>query len=139
MEAIKMIRVTAMVDAPLTKVWTYWTEPQHIIKWNNASPDWHTPTAENDLRNDGRFNYRMEARDGSYGFDFWGIYDTVEPNKAIAYTMGDGRKVAIDFKETKKQVQITETFEPENENPIEMQKGGWQAILDNFKKYVEEN
>jgi uncharacterized protein YndB with AHSA1/START domain len=128
-----------LVDAPLTKVWTYWTEPQHVIKWNNASPDWHTPRAENDLRPDGGFNYRMEARDGSYGFDFWGKYDTVEPNKAITYTMGDGRKVAIDFKETKKQVEITESFEPENENAIEMQKGGWQAILDNFKKYVEEN
>jgi uncharacterized protein YndB with AHSA1/START domain len=139
MEAVKLIRVDALIDAPLEKVWTYWTEPQHIMKWNNASPDWHTPSAENDLRPEGKFNVRMEARDGSFGFDFWGIYDTVHPQKEISYTLGDGRKVQIDFRETKKKVEITEVFEPEKENTIEMQKDGWQAILDNFKKYVEEN
>ena len=131
------ITVEATVNAPVEKVWDAWTKPEHITKWNNASDDWHTPHSENDLRAGGKFNSRMEAKDGSFGFDFWGIYDDVKPNELIAYTLGDGRKVKVVFAGDSGSTKITETFEPETTNPIEMQKGGWQAILDNFKKYTE--
>lgn len=132
-----IITVATTVNAPLDTIWMAWTEPKHITKWNAASEDWHTPTAENDLRPGGKFNSRMEARDESFGFDFGGTYDEVKTNELIRYTLGDGRKVEITFKNHGKGVKITESFEPESTNPIEMQKGGWQAILDNFKKYVE--
>jgi uncharacterized protein YndB with AHSA1/START domain len=131
------ITVEARINAPLNKVWELWTNPQHIVNWNNASADWHTTKAENDLREGGRFESRMEAKDGSFGFDFWGVYDTVKTHQLIAYTLGDGRKVNLTFTPNGNTTNITETFDPENENPIEMQKGGWQAILDNFKKYAE--
>ena len=131
------ITIEATVNAPVQKVWNYWTSPEHITKWNNASPDWHTPSATNDLRPGGKFNSRMEAKDGSVGFDFWGTYDVVKPNEYIEYTMGDGRKVKNTFTGKGNQTHITSSFEAENENPIEMQKGGWQAILDNFKSYTE--
>lgn len=130
------ITVTTTIDAPVEKVWACWTEPKHIMEWNSASDDWYTPRAENDLRVGGAFSSRMEARDGSFGFDFGGTYTKVEPMKAISYTMGDGREVDILFEEGESGVTITETFDAENENPIEMQKNGWQAIMDNFKKYV---
>jgi uncharacterized protein YndB with AHSA1/START domain len=107
------------------------------MQWNNASPDWHTPKAENDLRKGGKFVSRMEAKDGSFGFEFWGIYDEVDHLALISYTMGDGRKAEVSFSAEGNQTKITETFEAESENPIEMQKAGWQAILDNFKKYAE--
>lgn len=139
MKAKKTIKIETTVNVPIDKVWGYWSEPRHIMNWCNASPDWHTPKADNDLRVGGKFNTRMEAKDGSFGFDFWGIYDTVIQNKNIAYTMGDGRKVNIDFKEIDEKVKIVEIFEPENENPLEMQKDGWQAILTNFKNYAEEH
>lgn len=100
---IKTITVEAKVNTPVTKVWEYWTEPQHITEWNNPSEDWHTPKAENDLKAGGRFNFRMEAKDGSAGFDFDGIYTQVDPNKQIAYTIGDGRKVRINFTSEGKQ------------------------------------
>jgi uncharacterized protein YndB with AHSA1/START domain len=131
------ITVEATVNAPVQKVWDTWEKPEHITKWCNASDDWHTPHAENDLREGGKFLPRMEAKDGSFGFDFWGIYDEVKPNELIAYTMGDGRKVKVIFAADGNTTKITETFDPETTNPIEMQKGGWQAILDNFKKYTE--
>lgn len=131
------ITVTATVNAPVEKVWQYWTEPAHIIKWNAASDDWHTPSAENDLRVGGKYSSRMEAKDGSMGFDFWGIYDEVKNNELIANTMGDGRKVSVHFKADVGTTTITETFEAEEMNSIEMQRGGWQAILNNFKKYTE--
>ena len=131
------ITVKTTVDAPIEKVWNYWSSPDHITQWNNASDDWHTPRAENDLRTGGKFLARMEAKDGSFGFDFGGVYDEVEENKFIAYTMGDGRKVSIAFLGNGNETEIEETFEAENENSIEMQKTGWQAILDNFKKYTE--
>ncbi len=118
-------------------VWMYWTEPRHVKKWNNASPDWHTPKAENDLREGRMFNYRMEAKDGSYGFDFWGTYDEIEPNHKITFTLGDGRWVGIQFIDVNGQTQITEIFEAEDTNPLDLQKTGWQSILDNFKQYVE--
>ncbi|MEO5570617.1 MAG: SRPBCC family protein [Bacteroidia bacterium] len=134
-----IITVQATVNAPAEKVWKTWTSPEHIIKWNNASDDWHTPRAENDLRVGGKFLSRMESRDGSMGFDFWGIYDAVKPNEYIAYTMGDGRKAKIKFTNQGNSTHVDVAFEAENENPVEMQRGGWQAILDNFKKYTESN
>ncbi len=133
----KQITVKTTVEAPVPLVWAYWTEPQHVKKWNRASADWHTPKAENQLCVGGKFNYRMEAKDGSFGFDFWGIYNEVEPNHKLTFTLGDGRMVAIGFMEAAGKTQITETFEAEGTNPLEMQKNGWQAILDNFKRYVE--
>jgi uncharacterized protein YndB with AHSA1/START domain len=133
------VTVETSVKAPIEKAWKYWSKPEHIVNWNNASDDWHTPKAENDLRTGGKFSSRMEARDGSQGFDFGGVYDNVETNKLIEYSMGDGRKVKVIFSEDGDQTQITETFEVENTHPIQMQKEGWQAILDNFKKYIETN
>ncbi|WP_342330109.1 SRPBCC family protein [Pedobacter sp. FW305-3-2-15-E-R2A2] len=131
------ITVETIVNAAVDTVWNAWTSPEHIIKWNNASEDWHTPRVENDLRTGGKFLSRMEAKDGSFGFDFSGVYDEVKTNELIAYTLGDDRKVSISFVRDGNTTKITETFEAESTNPIEMQKGGWQAILDNFKKYAE--
>ena len=133
------ITIEAAVSAPVEKVWQLWTSPEHIMKWNTASDDWHTTNAVNDLRIGGNFSSRMEAKDGSFGFDFWGTYDKVEPNKLIAYTMGDGRKAEIIFTSPGNTTKIVTVFEAETENPVEMQKDGWQAILNNFKKYAETN
>jgi len=133
------ITVTAIIDAPIEKVWEYWTRPEHIVQWNNASDDWHSPRSTNDLRTGGKFLTRMEARDGSMGFDFDGVYDVVIPNDKIEYTMSDGRKVVVDFTDNKNQTTIEETFEAESENSPELQQQGWQAILDNFKKYAEQH
>lgn len=133
------ITVNAIVNAPVDKVWKYWTKPEHITQWCAASPDWHAPKAENDLKVGGTFSTRMEAKDGSFGFDFGGIYDEVKTNECIAYTLGDGRKVSIHFKADGNITQVTETFEAEDQNPVEMQRGGWQAILDNFKNHTENN
>lgn len=138
METKAKITVQALINAPVEKVWEFWTAPQHITKWNNASDDWHTPHAENDLRTGGKFSARMEAKDGSFGFDFGGVYDAVEENKLIAYTMDDGRKVEVKFTSNNdNETKIVETFDPESENSLELQRSGWQSILDNFKKYVE--
>ncbi|MBK1811954.1 SRPBCC family protein [Clostridium sp. YIM B02505] len=133
----KTINIMTTVNAPVEKVWKCWTEPEHIKKWSYASEDWHTPTAENDLRVGGKFINRMEAKDGSMGFDFWGIYDEVKPHEVLAYTLGDERKVQITFMDHGDNTEINETFEAEDTNSIEMQKNGWQAILDNFKRYTE--
>ncbi|MEO9004387.1 MAG: SRPBCC family protein [Ginsengibacter sp.] len=133
------ITIEATVKAPAAKVWSYWTKPEHIIKWNQASDDWHTTKAENDLRQGGKFSSRMEAKDGSFGFDFGGIYDEVKESEYIEYTMDDGRKVNVSFTSRSGETQVVETFEAENTNSLEMQKSGWQAILDNFKKYTEAN
>ena len=135
----KTITVEATVNAPVEKVWEFWTKPEHIVKWNNASDDWHTPRAENDLRVGGSFLTRMEAKDGSFGFDFGGVYDDVQENRYIEYTIGDGRKVKVDFTSEGNATKVVETFETENTHSIEMQRGGWQAILDSFKKYTEAN
>lgn len=134
-----MITVKNTINASITKVWDFWTLPDHITKWSFASPDWHTPYAENDLREGGKFKSTMAAKDGSMSFDFGGEYTLVEKNKAIEYVLEDGRKVAITFKETPNGVELIESFDPETQNPEEMQRGGWQAILDNFKSYVEQN
>lgn len=133
------ITVESTVNAPVEKVWEFWTTPEHIMKWNSASEDWHTPFAENDLRAGGKFASRIEAKDGSFGFDFGGVYDDVKPNEFIAYTMGDGRKTEITFTRNGGETKMVETFDAESQNPVEMQRGGWQAILDNFKKYAEAN
>lgn len=133
------ITIESTVNAPVEKVWEYWTSPDRITKWNYASDDWHSPSAENDLRKGGKFSARMEAKDGSFGFDFGGTYDEVKPLELIEYTIGDGRKVIIHFTGSDTATKVTETFEAEDTNPIEMQRGGWQAILDNFKKYTESN
>jgi uncharacterized protein YndB with AHSA1/START domain len=131
------ITVETTVKAPIEKVWKTWTEPRHVTKWCYASDDWHAPYAENDPRTGGTFKTTMAARDGSASFDFGGVYSNVEPNKAIEYSIEDGRNVKIRFTAQGKETKVTETFDAEDTNPIEMQRGGWQAILDNFKKYTE--
>jgi len=132
-----MITVKTDINLPLAKVWEYYSDPKHIVNWNNASPDWHTPSATNDLRAGGKFTSRMEAKDGSFGFEFDGTYDEVVDHELIRYTMGDGRTAKITFSEIEKGTNVTIVFDAEESNPIEMQKGGWQAILDNFKRYTE--
>ena len=133
------ITVQSTINAPVEKVWKFWTGPEHITKWNNASDDWHTPRAENDLRVGGKFTSRMEARDGSSGFDFGGVYDEVTLNEKITYTMDDGRQVSVNFTFKGNETKVVETFDAENTHSVEMQRGGWQAILDNFTKYAESN
>lgn len=138
-EAKTAITIETTVQVPVDKVWEYWNKPEHITKWCYASPDWHAPKAAVDLETGGKFSTRMEAKDGSFGFDFGGVYDEVKPNECIAYTMDDGRKASIVFKADGNTTKVTETFEAEDQNPVEMQRGGWQAILDNFKAYIENN
>jgi uncharacterized protein YndB with AHSA1/START domain len=132
-----MIKVETTVNAPVEKVWRLWTSPEDIRQWNQASDDWHTPTVENDLRQGGNFVYRMEAKDGSIGFDFGGTYDEVKPHEYIEYTLGDERKVKIDFRSEGDSTHIVEVFEAEHTHTEELQRQGWQAILESFKKYVE--
>lgn len=138
MESV-VITIGANINAPVSKVWTYFTDPQYITQWSFASDDWHTPWAKNDLRVDGEFSSRMEAKDGSFGFEFGGVYTSVDEHEYIAYTLGDGRKVSIQFEGNGDTTKLTQMFEAEQQNPIEMQQGGWQAILNNFKKFVENN
>lgn len=133
----KTITVETIVNAPIAKVWKYWATPEDIMRWNNASEDWHTPHAENDLREGGKFLSRMEAKDGSFGFDFGGVYDGIVEHKSINYTIGDGRKVQINFWDQGDKTKIVETFEAEATHSFQEQKGGWQNILDSFKKYTE--
>ncbi len=135
----KTIEVKTVIDQTVEKVWQYWTATEAVMKWNHASEDWHTTRAENDLQEGGKFNYRMEAKDGSFGFNFWGIYDKVRTNEMIEYTLGDNRKVKIIFISSENRTEIIETFDAENENPVAMQHDGWQSILNNFKKYAESN
>jgi uncharacterized protein YndB with AHSA1/START domain len=131
------ITVTALVHRPVGTVWTCWTDPRHIERWNAASDDWHCPKASNDLRVGGRFTSTMAARDGSFSFDFEGMYDAVEENARIAYTMNDGRTCEVRFEQVAEGTQVTESFDAETENPVELQRQGWQAILDRFKTHVE--
>ena len=131
------ISVNAIIGAPVQKVWEYWTDPKHIINWNYASDDWHVPRAENDLRVGGNFLSRMEARDGSMGFDFTGEYSKIEKYSLVESTLGDGRKLQVRFEPNENGTLVTEVFEAEQENAIELQRTGWQAILENFKKYAE--
>lgn len=137
-EDFKII-LEATIQAPLEKVWTAWTRPEHITQWNNASDDWHTTKAENDLQVGGRFTSRMEAKDGSFGFDFGGVYNEVTLHEQIVYTLDDGRSVQITFANNGNETVVTESFQAENTHSLELQREGWQAILHNFKKYVEAN
>ncbi len=134
-----VITIETTIDAPVQKVWEYWSNPEHITQWNHASEDWHSPWAKNDLREGGSFSTRMEARDGSMGFDFGGVYDVVRNNEYIEYTMGDGRKVKTSFSPDGNKTHVTESFDAETTHSVDMQKSGWQAILDNFKNYTETN
>jgi len=134
-----IITVESTINAPVEKVWEYWTKPEHITKWNYASDDWHTPWAKADFQEGGNFVARMEAKDGSMGFDFGGVYDVIRPNQYIEYTLGDGRKVKISFSAQGNTTNVLESFGAEDTHSIEMQRGGWQAILNNFKKYTEAN
>jgi uncharacterized protein YndB with AHSA1/START domain len=134
-----VITVETTVNAPVQKVWEYWTKPDHITKWNFASDDWHSPWAKADFREGGTFTARMEAKDGSMGFDFGGVYDVIRAKEYIEYTIGDGRKVKINFTPQGNKTKVVESFEAEDTHSIEMQKGGWQSILDNFRKYTEGN
>jgi uncharacterized protein YndB with AHSA1/START domain len=133
----KAIAVETVINAPIEKVWNNWTDPKHITQWCNASDDWHAPYADNDLKVDGKFKTTMAAKDGSFSFDFEGVYTKVEPNKTLEYTMLDGRKVWIVFSTEGSQTKVIETFETENTHPVEVQRGGWQAILDSFKRHTE--
>lgn len=132
------ITISATIHAPIANVWEYWTKPNHITHWAFADPSWEAPHAENDLRVGGNFLTRMQAKDGSFGFDFGGTYDAVQEHSLIDYTMGDGRQVSTTFSQTPEGVLITSTFDPESQNPEDMQRNGWQAILNNYKAYVEE-
>lgn len=131
------ITVSTLVHAPVVTVWGYWTNPEHIMEWNHASDDWHCPVATNDLQVGGKFSATMSANDGSASFDFEGTYTDIVEHKVIEYSMADGRKVSVLFEETNDGVKIIETFDAETENSLEMQKSGWQAILGNFRDYVE--
>lgn len=131
------ITIKTQVNVHVEKAWKCWTEPQHITKWNAASDDWHTPWATNDFQIGGRFISRMEAKDGSFGFDFGGTYTQILTNELIEYTIDDNRKVSVQFISGEGFTQIIEKFEAESENPPELQQAGWQAILNNFKKYAE--
>jgi len=133
------ISIEAVVNAPAETVWKAWNTPQHIMQWNAADPGWHCPASENDLRVQGKFKHRMQARDGSYGFDFEGRYDKVEPHREISYTMPDGRTVTTWFSEVEGKTTIKSTFDAETENSNELQRQGWQAILNNFVNYVNSN
>lgn len=139
METIEKTNITVQttVKAPVEKVWHLWTDPKHIIRWNSATPEWHTPEAENDVREGGRFRFRMESKDGSMGFDFTGTYQKIVEHREISYNMDDGRTAQIIFMQQGDETIITETFEAENTHDEEMQRAGWQAILNNFKAYAE--
>jgi uncharacterized protein YndB with AHSA1/START domain len=139
METKEVITVETLIDANVEKVWEYWTNPKHLTHWVFASDDWHAPYADNDLRTNGKFKTTMAAKDESFSFDFEGVYTDVKPHSLIEYVIADGRKVKVDFISQGNATKVVEAFEAESENPIEMQKGGWQAILDNFKKYTEAN
>lgn len=132
------ITVAVTVNSSVEKVWEYWTGPQHITNWNYASDDWHCPKADNNLVIGGRFSYTMAAVDGSSQFDFSGHHTEVKPYEKIKTLLDDGRKMEVIFeKKDESSTSVVETFEAETENPIELQRSGWQAILNNFKKYSE--
>lgn len=131
------ITIEALIAASPKKVWDYYNSPKHITQWNHASDDWHCPKAENDMKIGGTYLARMEAKDGSFGFDFKAIYDEIIPMAKVAYTLEDERKVVTTFEKQGEQTKVTTVFDAEGMNPIDMQKAGWQAILNNFKRYTE--
>lgn len=131
------ITVTTIINSTIEQVWKSWITPEHIVNWNFATNEWCCPSALNDLRPKGEFNWRMEAKDGSIGFNFTGTYTQVKEKELITYTMSDGRTVSISFSIEGNGIRLTETFEAEGTNSDEQQRAGWQAILENFKRYVE--
>lgn len=139
MSSFKSITIRATIKASREVVWKYLTEPAHVVHWNHASDDWHTTRAENDLQIGGKFNYRMEAKAGSFGFDFEGVYEQIIKEQLIRYSLADNRKVSIELSGLGEVTVVTETFDAETENPLEMQQTGWQAILNNLKQYTESN
>lgn len=134
---MSIITVNVLVNAPLETVWDSWTNPEHIINWNFASDDWHAPAAKNELSVGGAFAYTMAAKDGSFSFDFSGKFTEITPNKSMSYLLDDDRKVDITFEIFEGQVMLIESFEAETQNSEDLQRMGWQAILNNFKKYTE--
>jgi len=135
----KTITISTITKRSIDKIWKFWNSPEHIINWNFASDDWCCPSAENDLTIGGKYKTRMEAKDGSFGFDFEGTYSEIIDQEKITYEITDGRQVTTLFENLGNSTKITSTFDAETDNSIEMQKNGWQAILDNFKKYAEKN
>jgi uncharacterized protein YndB with AHSA1/START domain len=135
---MEKITITALVEGNKNKVWGYYTRPEHIVQWNFADPSWHCPSASNDLKVGGKYVARMEARDGSFGFDFEAVYTEVVPCERLSYGMW-GRDVTVTFEEKEGHTLVTVSLDPETENPVEMQRQGWQAILDNFKNHTESN
>jgi uncharacterized protein YndB with AHSA1/START domain len=131
------ITVTTLVRASIETVWQCWTEPEHITQWCQADESWHAPAASNDLREGGRFKTTMAAKDGSVEFDFEGTYTAIVPHELIAYVMDDGRRVRVEFESIGADTRIVETFDPESENPEQMQQQGWQAILESFRRHTE--
>ena len=132
-----LITVEAIVNQPIDKAWEMWTKPEHITQWCFASDDWHAPNSTSDFKVGGKLSTRMEAKDGSFGFDFWGIYNDIKPNEKVGVIMGDDRNWDTYFSVIDGGVKVVEEFEAESENPVEMQQAGWQMILNNFKKYAE--
>lgn len=135
---MSFIIVQSNINAPLNKVWDFWTNPNHVMNWNFAMSEWHCPSATNNLMEGGEFHYTMAAKDNSMSFDFWGTYQKIEIEKNIEIILGDGRKMKVTFETFDNGTTVTEEFEPEQQNPAEMQQAGWQMILENFKKYVEQ-
>ncbi len=133
------ITIQVTISASQKKTWDYYTMPDHITKWNFADPSWHCPSASNDLQLGGQYEARMEAKDGSFGFDFKAIYKSIVSGKSFTYELEDGRQATVTFDGNEHQTDVTIVFDPEEENSIEMQKNGWQAILNNFKTYTESN
>lgn len=133
----KVITINATVNAPVEKVWECWTTPEHIMQWNQASPDWHCPASSVDLKVGGKFSSTMAAKDGSFSFDFWGTYNDILENELVMATLGDGRMWKTTFASNGDVTEVVESFEAESQNPVEMQQAGWQAILNSFKQYTE--
>jgi uncharacterized protein YndB with AHSA1/START domain len=134
---MQQIEVKLIIKAPISQVWECWTSPKHIVKWNFASNDWHCPKAENNLVIGGDFHYLISAKDESFSFDFWGTYVNIEEGRCLEILLGDGRKMSVFFELSNNETIITKQFDPETENPVDLQKTGWKMILDNFKFYVE--
>lgn len=137
-ESKTKVTVEAIINAPVAKVWEAWNNPEDVKQWNMATPDWHCPSAANDLRVGGKFVYTMAARDGSMSFDFEGVYSAIGDQERIEYAMADGREVVVEFKKLENATQVVEVFDAENMNPVDLQRQGWQSILNNFKSHVEQ-
>ena len=132
------LTITTLIRQPLDRVWQLYTLPEHIVQWNFATSDWYCPSAVNDLREGGEFNWRMESKDGRMGFDLKGTYTEVTPGEMIAYRLEDGRRSVVKFDEEEGNSRVTVSFEAEKDNPADLQRNGWQAILDNFCRYAEQ-